>query len=158
MVELPRYKSHKIVHALKIANIDLDLATGRAVITPADEEYGPFPVDAEYMGKHKPRIGGYYVVYQDGYKSWSPAEAFEKGYVRSDQRSHSPLFELAEALKASEDYAWTWLCNLACIGMDAGGDQESSNRYAAQFMRNCFGVDVTTQSNWKKLEEAWADK
>lgn len=165
MMELPRYKSHKIVHALKIHNIDVDLASGAAVITPEDQGYGPFGVEAEYMGKHKPRIGGYYVVYDDGYKSWSPADAFEKGYVKLDG-AHSPLSELNAALKADEDYAWTWLCNLACIGFDSIDDMRSAtekrmpheiaNRRAAQFMKNAFGVDVTTQEHWKKFEENWA--
>lgn len=36
----------------------------------------------EYMQKHQPRAGGYFVVYKDGYESWSPAEAFEEGYTR----------------------------------------------------------------------------
>lgn len=86
MRELPQYKSHKIVHALKIHNIDYD-ETGQAVITPAEDGYGPFGVDAEYMSKHKPRIGGYYVIYEDGYKSWSPADAFEKGYTAINGRA-----------------------------------------------------------------------
>jgi len=34
------------------------------------------------MYKHKPEVGGYYVVYADGYKSFSPAQAFEEGYTR----------------------------------------------------------------------------
>ena len=35
------------------------------------------------LKKHDPQIGGYYVVYPgDGYKSWSPAQAFEEGYTR----------------------------------------------------------------------------
>lgn len=155
MRELPRYKSHKIVHALKIHNINVDVETGAAVITPADEGYGPFAVDAEYMLKHKPRYSGYYVVYEDGYKSWSPADAFEKGYTKIDS-AHSPVLELSAALRADEDYAWTWLCNLACIAIDAGGSHESANRYAAQFMKNAFGVDVRTQENWKGFEAAWA--
>ncbi|MCK9988658.1 MAG: hypothetical protein AzoDbin1_05130 [Azoarcus sp.] len=29
-------------------------------------------------------VGGYYVVYEDGYKSFSPAIAFESGYTRID--------------------------------------------------------------------------
>jgi hypothetical protein len=53
-----------------------------AVITPADELFAPFTVDADYMQKHKPEVGGYYVVYDDGYKSFSPAKAFEDGYTR----------------------------------------------------------------------------
>lgn len=78
--ELPCYKSHKEVHALKIAGI-VTATDGSAVITPADERYGAFKVDAAYMTKHQPTTGGYYVVYKDGYKSFSPAEAFEDGYT-----------------------------------------------------------------------------
>lgn len=36
----------------------------------------------EYMNKHQPQIGGYYVKYADGYESFSPAEAFESGYTK----------------------------------------------------------------------------
>lgn len=81
--EMPKYRSHKEVHALKILKVqdDLDPNEGRTIV-PADEGYGPFPVDAGYVRKHNPQAGGYYVVYQDGYKSWSPAEAFEGGYTR----------------------------------------------------------------------------
>ena len=43
--------------------------------------YAPFKVDHSYIRKHNPQIGGYYVVYEDGYKSFSPAEVFESGYT-----------------------------------------------------------------------------
>lgn len=33
-----------------------------------------------WITKHKPEVGGYLVVYEDGYKSYSPAKAFEEGY------------------------------------------------------------------------------
>ena len=88
-MEMPRYRSHKIVWALKIAAIKRDgdgedrESDGSAMITPVEEGYGAFKVDADYMHKHKPEVGGYYVVYQDGYKSWSPAQAFEEGYTRA---------------------------------------------------------------------------
>jgi len=78
--EKPRYRCHKEVHALKIKSIDV-LENGDAIIMPEDEGYPSFQVSAEYMAKHKPQVGGYYVVYADGYKSWSPAEAFESGYT-----------------------------------------------------------------------------
>ena len=90
-MEPPKYRCHKEVYALKIAKIekDKDLAKaenretdGSAIITPADEGYGPFEVDSEYMRKHNPQPGGYYVTYKDGYKSYSPAEPFEEGYTR----------------------------------------------------------------------------
>ena len=51
------------------------------MITPADDRYAPFSVTTEYMNKHNPQPGGYYVVYTDDYKSFSPAEAFEGGYT-----------------------------------------------------------------------------
>ncbi len=88
--EMPRYQCYKQVHALKIAAVvpkpNPD-PTGRsgassygATITPADEGYAPFDVTPEYHGKHRPVAGGYYVVYDDGYASYSPAAAFEAGY------------------------------------------------------------------------------
>ena len=94
--ELPRYQCHKKVWALKIAEIVFDWAIankenretdGSAIITPAEEGYAPFKVDREYVSKHLRNVdpnvvlGGYYVVYDDGYKSFSPAKAFEDGYT-----------------------------------------------------------------------------
>jgi hypothetical protein len=53
-----------------------------AVITPEGAEFPSFTVDAEYIRKHKPLVGGYFVLYADGYESFSPAAAFEEGYTR----------------------------------------------------------------------------
>ena len=78
--ELPRYKCHKEVHALKISSVDR-FADGGALITPSDEGYQPFEVDKAHMEKHEPWAGGYFVVYEDGYQSFSPAKAFENGYT-----------------------------------------------------------------------------
>lgn len=89
--EMPKYQSHKQVWALKIKNIvfDIDLARkddretdGSAIITPEEDGYAPFSVNHAYVSKHKPQVGGYFVVYDDGYQSWSPAKAFEEGYTR----------------------------------------------------------------------------
>ena len=89
--EMPRYKSHKEVWALKIKAIAFDQALaaeqgretdGSATITPEEPGYAPFKVDASYVRKHSPVVGGYYVVYDDGYTSYSPAAAFEAGYTR----------------------------------------------------------------------------
>ena len=49
------------------------------MITP-EENLPPIKVDRAYMNKHKPEVGGYYLRYEDGYESWSPAKAFEDGY------------------------------------------------------------------------------
>jgi len=87
-VQMPKYQSHKKVWALKIKSIVRDgegedrETDGSAMITPEEAGYAPFRVDGSYLFKHKPQVGGYYVVYEDGYKSWSPAEAFESGYTK----------------------------------------------------------------------------
>ena len=87
MRELPKYECHKIVHALKILKIEHDHGNehhdneGSGIITPADPGFAPFRVDEKYMLKHEPKEGGYYVVYADGYASFSPAKAFEDGYT-----------------------------------------------------------------------------
>ena len=86
--ELPRWQCHKIVHAFKITKIVLDgegenrESDGSARLYHDEGYFMPVKVDREYMNKHKPQVGGYYVAYEDGYKSWSPAKAFEDGYTR----------------------------------------------------------------------------
>ena len=78
-VDIPQYRSHKVVRAAKITgfrengNPDMpDLLLG---------EIGSIAVQLpEWHSKHRPQIGGYYVVYEDGYASYSPAKAFEEGY------------------------------------------------------------------------------
>lgn len=80
--EMPKYKCHKEVWALKIKEIEQhEIDVESYIITPEDVGYAPFVVGSEYVLKHKPEVGGYYVVYKDGYKSFSPAEAFEDGYT-----------------------------------------------------------------------------
>lgn len=87
--QLPRYISHKLVWALKIASLvplenpdasgQTTAASYGAKIWPADEGFEPFTVDADYVMRHKPQASGYFVQYADGYTSFSPAEPFERG-------------------------------------------------------------------------------
>lgn len=82
IVEFPKYRSHKVVHALKIGQIE-QIEPGKseaANLIPVEGGFPPIYGSPEYMNKHNPQVGGYYVVYEDGYESWSPAEAFEAGY------------------------------------------------------------------------------
>lgn len=82
VMEMPRYKCHKEVWALKIKAIKpTPEYDGSLIMFPEDKRYSAFKVSAEYAEKHKPEVGGYYVVYKDGYKSYSPADAFEDGYT-----------------------------------------------------------------------------
>lgn len=84
--EMPRYRCHKEVWALKIEKIerhnegDPTAETDGSAMLTVDDRYAPIRVDHDYMRKHKPEVGGYYVVYEDGYGSFSPADAFEGGY------------------------------------------------------------------------------
>lgn len=99
---MPLYQCHKQVWALKIRQVVKHAHTCSAVdpdrdatfeasemfegahLFPEDERFAPISVDSAYYRKHKPHAGGYYVVYKDGYKSFSPAEAFEDGYTLVD--------------------------------------------------------------------------
>jgi len=84
MVEMPEYICHKKVWALKIASIE-GLESGALRITPVEDGYAPFEVESKYVPTHdpaRPQIGWYFVVYKNGYKSFSPADAFEDGYTR----------------------------------------------------------------------------
>jgi len=83
--ELPRWKCHKEVHAAKILEVIDPTAPGNesdgSRLLKVEGPYLPIPVRHDYVHKHKPEVGGYYVVYADGYKSYSPAKAFEEGYT-----------------------------------------------------------------------------
>jgi len=78
-IELPKYLCHKQVHALEIKMVGVN-EDGHGLITPEDRRYSAFKVSKEFMDKHNPTYGGYYVVYEDGYQSFSPKAAFEEGY------------------------------------------------------------------------------
>jgi hypothetical protein len=103
------YKSHKIVKAAKITGCayyaltelpedstliaELHLSDGetRAVThgwmkKQAGEGYAG--IDAE-----RDLVGGYFVAYPDGYTSWSPAEAFEDGYIEMANATSDTVYD-----------------------------------------------------------------
>jgi len=78
-----KFRSHKEVHAMKIEEIEIH---GEAEQDNDHVLIGGTPREAvevslAYMARHNPQVGGYYVKYEDGYESFSPAEAFESGYT-----------------------------------------------------------------------------
>lgn len=93
------YRSHRVVEAAKIVDISREYGPERGATTHMenDEEvkvYGPtqgatlrlegdetVKVSVGYLSKHQPSVGGYFVLYEDGYASWSPADVFEAGYT-----------------------------------------------------------------------------
>jgi len=100
---LPLYQRHKQVRAVKIKEVlkhahpdpkaddaafESSPAFQGAHLLPIDERFLPIAVDADWYRKHSPKPGGYYVLYEDGYASYSPAAAFEN--------SCSPVLAMAQ--------------------------------------------------------------
>ena len=82
-LEVPRYRSHKQVWALEIATVNGHKLTFR------DAGYAPIMCDAPMFSRYTPVAGDFYVVYDDGYKSFSPAKAFREGYTRIDKAAEA---------------------------------------------------------------------
>ncbi len=88
-IEMPQYTCHKEVRAFRIKDITSSIPDElldsipdiQCALLPDDQRLGVVVVDAAYMDKHRPRAGGYYVLYDDGCKSFSPAAGFEAGYT-----------------------------------------------------------------------------
>ncbi len=78
--DFPKYKCHKVVRALKIIMVNR-MENGGAILVFANMDYEAILVDKEYVEKHNPLAGGYFVVYDDDYLSFSPAKPFEAGYT-----------------------------------------------------------------------------
>lgn len=73
--DMQQFKCHKVVRAARIDGYDtttLSLRVNKAIVE--------VEVGADWMQRHKPEPGGYFVVYADGYQSYSTPEAFEAGY------------------------------------------------------------------------------
>lgn len=81
MSQLADWKCHKIVKAGKILGVGSD---GGFNVTVEDVNGAPCKVEmpANAFARGIPDIGDFIVIYEDGYKSWSPAKAFEDGYAR----------------------------------------------------------------------------
>ena len=88
-IHMPQYRCHKKVWALKIDTVESftsdETDAAYAQLTFVDKRYGVIVVNETYLNRHKPHAGGYFVVYEDGYWSFSPAIAFEGGYTLIDQ-------------------------------------------------------------------------
>jgi len=76
--EMPKYRSHKTVWALKIKEVGEE-QLGTVKLTFEDERYAPKWVAV--TNRPKPEAGWFYVVYDNDYHSFSPAQAFEDGYT-----------------------------------------------------------------------------
>lgn len=84
--QMPRYRSHKVVHALKLQAVDSGPGDTTKFV-PADNAFETIVASnlAESVKRCRAvemKDPGYLVVYSDGFISWSPTEAFESGYTK----------------------------------------------------------------------------
>lgn len=79
-LELPLYQCHKQVRAAKIIDIESHESNGvgshTMILTTQDKVF----LTDVWKARFNPEVGGYYVMYEDEYTSYSPAQAFEEGY------------------------------------------------------------------------------
>lgn len=81
---LKKYKCHKLVDAAKI--LEIQTVPQASALDPIGLqplfkfEGGTMLISMGFIDHHKPQAGGYFVRYDDGYTSFSPAHAFETGY------------------------------------------------------------------------------
>ena len=92
-MQLPQYRCHKKVWALKIAKIHRDIAKihrdedgqGLALVFEDSRYAMKAFTSSQLTKKPDPQVGWYYVVYDSptnpGYFSFSPAQEFEEGYT-----------------------------------------------------------------------------
>lgn len=78
---MQEYQCHKRVKAFKIVGVRVHSNSYTLVGETGEEVDVP-----DNWGNNNPTassfLGGYYVKYEDGYTSWSPAKAFEDGYTK----------------------------------------------------------------------------
>ena len=73
--ELPSYICHKTVKAAKITAINGNTLVFALIGMQTN-------VNDAWLLQHKPEINGWYVQYDSGYSSYSPAGPFEAGYSK----------------------------------------------------------------------------
>lgn len=88
MATIPQWRSHKVVTADKVIGVSAVLGTSDGANRREDWELECGEV-IHALGSLRSRVpdhvsplGGYYVRYEDGFESWSPAKAFEEGYTK----------------------------------------------------------------------------
>ena len=85
MGELANWQCHKIVKAGKIKILPMEKdgkPIGPVVVEDVNGVNAAVAVDDNIFARGWPQLGDYLVIYDDGYKSWSPAKAFKEGYTR----------------------------------------------------------------------------
>jgi hypothetical protein len=112
--QLPLYTCHKQVRALEIRTIGAysyepspEARLVREVVF-ADPDYPPLKLDESLFARYVPMPGDYYVVYEDGYQSFSPRKAFLEGYSLASD-GNVLMERLNDVAMAGPGVAPSWL-------------------------------------------------
>lgn len=81
MSQLADWKCHKIVKAGRILAFPPGFS-GPVTVEDVNGAQCQVDMPPSAYARGRPNLGDYIVIYDDGYKSWSPAAAFEAGYTR----------------------------------------------------------------------------
>ncbi|WP_046970339.1 Gp49 family protein [Dyella japonica] len=155
--KLPVYQSHKLVQAVKIANMERLDVTASLIIYPAEKDIEPFTVDLRYLVRHNPHIGGYFVRYEDGYESFSPANAFERGNTLLSDREQAPpeLAVSASMTRVTQEEVDAEIVAEIYLNTDPDAAEQAAYRpgtdaAAARLSASCLTVCVLVLSNGHK--------
>jgi len=77
---MKKYKCHKEVTAAKIDLIQCMLGCETELVMQ-DDGSNKLVCNGDFVARHHPQEGGYFVEYEDGYQSYSPANTFKSGYT-----------------------------------------------------------------------------
>jgi hypothetical protein len=105
MLQLPQYRCHKIVGAARIIEASVDDDGQGTLLLDIPGQPLKHRVTVEWMDIHGPEVGGFFVQYQDGYCSYSPATAFEEGYHLQGPSPLDDIEPLAGRQWGNEDLA-----------------------------------------------------
>jgi len=99
------YRCHKVVQAEKVVGVEMHAGGFMARLVLDDGAIVNAP-DNVFRANTQNPVGGYFVRYEDGYVSWSPALAFEEGYAElKPEPTHGNFGMALEWIKAGKRVA-----------------------------------------------------
>ncbi len=126
--ELPKYKLHEIIGALKIKKIEWLIIPYDYQIRPPDqfneiagiihweeEGYDPIEVTLGWVLKYQPQVGGYYIIREDAKTLYDEADNFKTLYLRlSEQDEVAQAYKtLTNAIKIDPEFRRSYHANIA---------------------------------------------
>lgn len=156
------YRCFKVVQAFMIAAITDSYTCSdseECTVVLRDANGAGVTVNSGYLEKHKPAVGGYFVRYEDGYESFSPAAAFEAGYAPVGDEPPIPTKVTREALEArirSVEYVVmpdgrTTICQMTMInGFTVRGESSCVS------IENFVKAEGEKYAREKAIDAAWA--